>query len=343
MIHISNNKSLTYDEWIRLIDALKIREKLESANSILIKPNFAAGSYVDPVKHCVVDLKLLSDVIEYLAKANQHAKIFIAESDSTGNGFAYLKFQHLCVPESLNISEDARSRVECLDLTRDRLTIVEDKRMKFFSSPQRSLCLSETLCHADFIISLCNLKSHSVTGYTGACKNLFGCLPDFDKSHFHPYIHAVIHDLTLVIKPDLSIVDAFYAMEGNGPVHGGDIDLGYRIFSDNPLEADYYGAKSIGLNPSKVTHINLLAKTTRFCEKTVPAQTMAIKRPYLFLRIMNKIGVAIQCGGQSIAGFGHRIHTCYNFLTLFSALLRPVLLRFMSIERLKQIKNRLIK
>ena len=91
---------------------------------------------------------------------------------------------------------------------------------------------------ADFKVSFANLKTHSVTNYTGASKNLFGCLPDFEKSHYHPYIHNVIHDLVISIAPDLSIVDGFYGMEQNGPCNGFATNFGFTVFADNAVSAD---------------------------------------------------------------------------------------------------------
>ena len=343
MIYINRERSLKSEEWNEILSVLGLCKRLEDAKSVVIKPNFAAGSYVDPLKHCVVDKILLSSVINCIAKTNSRAVIYIAESDSTGNGFAYLKFQHLGIPDTLDVTNDVLDRVRCLDLTRDRLKIIKEEKMKYFSSDGNSLCLSETLCSADFVISLCNLKAHSVTGYTGACKNLFGCLPDFDKSHYHPYIHRVIHDLALVISPSLSIVDGFYAMEGNGPVHGSDKDAGFRIFSDSAVEADLYGSKSIGLNPNQVDHIKFLTKTLEIKENVIPAETVQFKRPVFFLRFMNIVGIRIQGFGQLVAALGHRVHTCYNFLSLCVALFRPVLVKMFGIEKLKNFKKRILK
>lgn len=343
MIYINKEQELTTYEWDKAIVTLSLCGKLKEADSILIKPNFAAGTYVDPRTHCVSDLSLLSKVIELVASTNDHAVIYIAESDSTGNGFAYLKFQHLGIPDSLGLSDIVAERVKCLDLTRDILHVVDRQDMQYFSPTGNTLCLSETLCKADFIISLCNLKAHSVTGYTGACKNLFGCLPDFDKSHYHPYIHKVIHDLVLQIQPDLSIIDGFYAMEGNGPVHGKDKNIGYRIISDNALEADYYGAKSVGLIPERIGYINRLKKTTGFKGETKPVETVAFRKPGVFLRCMNKTGLVIQRIGQSTAHFGHKIHTCNNIVVLGIAIARPLLIKTIGIEKLKKMKRKIMK
>jgi uncharacterized protein (DUF362 family) len=306
--------------------------------------NFASGTSADPKKHIVTDLRLLADVVENIVKTNPIATIYIAESDSTGYGFAYLKFEHLELPESLGLNDSGLDNVQLLDLSRDKLSKVESKQFKYFASPDRQLWLSQTLMTSDFIISLSNLKTHSVTAYTGACKNLFGCLPDFDKSIYHPHIHKVIHDVTLAVMPTLSIVDAFYSMERNGPCSGHDISLGYRVFSDNAVEADIQAALSVGIKPISVKYIRYLSDTTGYSARKESIKShdnvIVLKKPQLFLRIMNFIGLAVQRIGQGISSFGHAIHTCNNPIVLVVTIMRPFLIRVFDMDKLKSMKKK---
>ena len=342
MICINQNRTIELQEWNELIVNLSLGDKLKSAKRILIKPNFAAGGYVDPKNHVVSDLSFLSNIIQLVYQTNPEAEIIIAEADSTGHGFAYAKFEHLGLPDSLDLPPDAE--VDLLDMTRDRLREVKDARFKYYKDFDHQLWLSEKLLQADFVISLSNLKMHTVTGYTGACKNLFGCLPDFDKSPNHTHIHKIIHDLVLAIKPQLSVVDAFYGMEGNGPVQGKDVDSGYRVFSDDPVEADVYAAYTVGYTPYKIGYIRQLCKTESKEKMVDPPQVVKkYRRAGRFARIMNAVGISIQRVGQGIASFGHRIHACTNLIQLGIVIVRPLLLKMFSIEKLREIKRKLIK
>jgi uncharacterized protein (DUF362 family) len=342
MIYLNHNRRIELQEWNEFIGNLSLRDKLKSAKRILIKPNFAAGGYVDPKNHVVSDLSFLSNIIQLAHQTNPEAEIVIAESDSTGHGFAYAKFEHLGLPDSLDLPSDID--VCLLDMTRDRLLEVEDSRFKYYKDFDHQLWLSEKLLQADFVISLSNLKMHTVTGYTGACKNLFGCLPDFDKSSNHTHIHKIIHDLVLAIKPQLSVVDAFYGMEGNGPVQGQDVDSGYRVFSEDPVEADIYAAYTVGYDPYRIGYIKHLCKTEKKEKMMNPPQVVReYKRAGRFVRVMNAIGVCIQRVGQGIASFGHRIHACTNPIQLGIVIVRPILLKMFSIEKLREMKRKLIK
>lgn len=343
MIYINKNREINSEEWREIIDTLNLREKLESAKSIVIKPNFAAGTYVDPKTHVMSDLTLLRSCVLYLAEANDEAVIYIAEADSTGYGFAYLKFEHLGLPESLELPPKVADRVQLLDMTRDRLVRVENERFRLYTSIDRQLCLSRTLMESDFRICLSNLKTHAVTGYTGACKNLFGCLPDFDKSVNHPRIAKVIHDLVIAIQPDLNVVDAFYGMEKNGPVQGIDIDSGYRVFSNDAIEADIYASKTIGYPTKKVGYLKLLSKTYGVSLDSNAEVVREYQKPGAFLRAMNGLGLGIQGCGQAIASFGHRIHSCPTPIVLGITIIRPILLKLFDYEKLKAWKRKILK
>ena len=344
MTQLNNNNIVSELGWTRIFTNLNLIDKLRKVETIVIKTNFASGSTADPKRHIVIDLEFLSDLIKNLCLINHNAILYIAEGDSTDYGFAFLKFEHLGLPGSLYLDESTLKRVQLLDLSRDELVRITDGRFLYFNSINRQLWLSKTLTRADFVISLTNLKTHSITGYTGACKNLFGCLPDTNKSIYHPFIHEVIHDLTLAISPSLSIVDAFYAMERNGPCQGDDIDLGFRLYSDDALEADIQALLSVGLNPLSIKYIKLLTLTNHFDFSAIVEATrnyeLKIRKPQRFLRMMNSVGLTIQRFGQSIASFGHAIHTSNNLLVLMVTIIRPILIGLFGIDELKLIKKK---
>lgn len=343
MRYLNENKDISFQEWTDIIDHLQLADKLLGARTIVIKPNLAAGTYIDSNTHAVSDLNLLRSAIEYFVAVNENAKIYIAESDSTGYGFAYLKFEHLKLPGSLGLSDKALKQVELLDLSRDRLKKFESRELKRFNCIDRQLWLSQTLLNADLIVNFSNLKTHSVTGYTGACKNIFGCLPDFEKYHHHPYIHQVIHDLVIAVKPDLNVVDGFYGMEKNGPVQGIDVNAGFRVFADNPLEADIFAASSVGYPPYKIKYIKFLCKTTGVSIDKRSKVIKPYKKPGIYLRLMNSIGLSIQKTGLRLETFGHRIHSCPTPMILTVTIARPLLLKFFDYEKLKAWKRKILK
>ena len=343
MIALNNEKKITNKYWDKMIISLGLWEDLTTARTVVIKPNFAAGTHIDPKTHVMTDLNLLSTTIKNVHRVNPKANIYIAESDSTGYGFAFLKFEHLSLPMSLELDEDELDRLNLLDLSRDRLVQVENKKFKRYKNIDSQLWLSKTLINADFIINLSNLKTHTVTGFTGACKNLFGCLPDFEKYHNHPFIHQTIHDLVVALQPDLNIVDAFYGMQRNGPVQGEDVNSGYRIFSNDAFEADVYASTTIGYKAQSIKYLRLLSCTMEKSFDTDANIVSKYRRADHFVRVMNCVGLIIQRCGLSIEVFGQRIHTCNNLLNLCITIIRPILLKLFDYEKLKEWKKKLLK
>jgi uncharacterized protein (DUF362 family) len=334
---IDNIYEHSFETFTRLLTRLGHINKLSSAKTIVIKPNFAAGAYIQANSHVVSDIAFLLNMIKIIKCLNSHAKIMIAESDSTQYGYAFLKFSNLGI-DKWNIPG-----VTTLDISRDTLKRVHLSNAQYFNSIERQLWLSETLLEADYFISTANFKSHSITLFSGACKNLFGLLPTMNKEYYHTRIHDVIHDLTIVRKIDLSIVDGFYGLEKNGPVHGIPINLGYRIFSNSPVNADIFCCKAIGLNYKKIKYLRLLYPSLPFkCEEGIEQEIHSrITLPTFGQRFFNAIGLTVQSIGRFIYNFGHKIHCADSPLILFIIIFKPVLLKFFELTTLKKWKRKL--
>ena len=339
MISFCESRHIEIPEWENILEKLCLKEKIINSKRIVIKPNLAAGTKADPVRHICTDMVFLKNIVELCRAVNPSAEILICEGDSTGDGFAYLKFKHFELPEIVDPSGD--KGVKVLDMSRDQLRQLDDKRFLYFSHVE-NLWLSRTFLDADFKISLSNLKTHSVTLYTGVCKNLFGCLPASVKSVYHPYIHQVVHDLTLAIQPDLNVIDAFYAMEENGPVAGKDIDGGVRIFGNEAFEADCYGAALIGIDIKEVKYLKYLQKNCsqiNLDKELINKYGFEADYPQKCLSINNSIGLWIQRRGYGIANTGDRIHIAKTPFRFIVAVFRPLLIKVFGIKKLKNIKR----
>jgi len=324
MFEISRERHLTAEGFSTLMDRVGRSADIRAARTIVIKPNLT-GRATTPGSHIMTDPRLLRDVVVALLAMNANASVLIAESDSRGYVFAYSKFEGLGLPGSLNLDGADRVRVSLLDLSRDRLMQVHNGNFRYFTDV-RSLWLSETLMNADFIVSLANCKTHNLAGFTGTCKNLFGCLPHFDKSPYHPRIHDVVHDVTLAIAPQLSIVDAFAAMEGNGPILGHAVDLGFRAFSSDAIEADVCAACSVGIAPEGVPYLRHL-QATRQCD-IGPSDYPLIGRlapPSASRRVTRRIGVGVQGLGHATVRLGQRVEHSRHGAEIVPALARRAL------------------
>jgi uncharacterized protein (DUF362 family) len=106
------------------------------------------------------------------------------------------------------------------------------------------------------VISAAKLKTHSSTGVTLGMKNLFGLLPDKFKAKYHARgISKVVVDINTVIKPVLTVIDGFVAMEGKGPVDGTPVKMDLIIASTDVVAADATGCRVMGIDPHSLSHI----------------------------------------------------------------------------------------
>ena len=116
---------------------------------------------------------------------------------------------------------------------------------------------------ADKVISLAKMKTHSLTGITGAVKNLFGFILGTSKAQFHLRMQkrddfaTMLIDLHDTIKPTLAIIDGIVGMEGAGPRNGTPIHCGVLIASSCSYAADMVMEQSMGLPPAHTPVIRL--------------------------------------------------------------------------------------
>ena len=134
------------------------------------------------------------------------------------------------------------SEEECVPL----VEFITPKDVEFHDAKRfKSLTVASEIFDYDFIINLPKFKTHGLTGTTGAVKNLFGCVPGILKSQYHfkiktrEYLVDLLHDLAKYIKPGLSIMDAVWAMEGEGgPSQGTPKHMGIVAASTDPFLLD---------------------------------------------------------------------------------------------------------
>ncbi len=71
-------------------------------------------------------------------------------------------------------------------------------------------------------------------------------------------IHRNIVNLAKLTWPDLVVLDAFYCMDGNGPVDGFPVKLEAAVASTDPLKADGIGARLMGIGPESIGYLYYL-------------------------------------------------------------------------------------
>jgi uncharacterized protein (DUF362 family)/ferredoxin len=141
------------------------------------------------------------------------------------------------------------------------LVLFDDDPVRF-DNPEGELFASFTLGRAvaetDVLITLPKFKTHGFMMFTGAVKNLFGCIPGMAKAQYHLKVPdrddfgSMLVDLMLACKPHLAVMDAVVGMEGEGPAGGTPRHIGALLASANCAALDVVCSAMAGLDPMEV-------------------------------------------------------------------------------------------
>ena len=131
----------------------------------------------------------------------------------------------------------------------------------------RQFPIAKAVDSADVLINLPKFKTHSLTGITGAVKNLYGCLPVRRKIEFHlqagdnPEMFAqIIVDVARTVRPNLSIMDAIVGMDGQGPSAGRVRKFGFILTSTDPVALDSVACIIAGIDPLSIHTLRLASE-----------------------------------------------------------------------------------
>ena len=104
----------------------------------------------------------------------------------------------------------------------------------------------EPFLTADKVINFPVAKSHSLTGVTLGMKNWFGILGGA-RNRLHQRIHESLADLADVMRPTLTLIDAYRVLIRNGPTGGSLADVVLKktlVAGTDPVALDAYVAKA---------------------------------------------------------------------------------------------------
>ncbi len=217
-------------------------EKIIPQNAeVLLKPNLLSARTPD---ECVdTNPVFVKAVVEVLKQQTSRIKI----GDSPGG---YVDYQD--VLEKSGIMQMARET---------GIKVVKFEKSKMIAG----LPIAEEVFNADIVISLPKFKTHCLTVITAGVKNCFGCVPGLFKSECHRRnpkaieMSKVVLKVYEIVKPALTILDAIYSLEGEGPAAGSPRHTGLILAGFDAVSIDAVIAHLIGLKPAQVPTTKLAA------------------------------------------------------------------------------------
>lgn len=226
----------------KALDLIDYESALVGYKKVLIKVNFITTKTWD--SGATTDPMVVEAIIQRLKKLP--VEIYVVESDATitnaDKAFEATGMNEMCKQYS----------VQCLNLRH-----VEDKvKIKIPNSECLKDITVPRIVTESAIISAAKMKTHMATKVTLGMKNMFGLLPDKLKFKYHAKgISKVIVDINTVIKPVLTVIDGFVAMEGKGPTDGSPVKMDLIIAGKDVVATDATGARVMGIDPHEISHI----------------------------------------------------------------------------------------
>lgn len=113
---------------------------------------------------------------------------------------------------------------------------------------------------ADVLITVPKVKTHVLTVYTGAVKNLYGTLPGYQKATLHKtfpkpgQFGELIASIYGKLRPRLAIADGVVGMDGDGPSGGRPVGLGFLAASADGVALDAAVCRLLGIRIEAVPY-----------------------------------------------------------------------------------------
>jgi len=253
-----------------------LREALKAADwdrhvrgKVFIKPNLCSKEYIPGA---VTNPQVLFHLVSL--HRDRAEEVVVGES----NGYNYCCNDALKMTGVKEIVKKAGGKT--VNLSNDETVKVQNSKTLFL----RNFSLPKTLVEADSIVDVPVMKTHEFATYSGAIKNLFGCIPDDRRIFLHPKFDMVLHDLIVLLEPQFVVMDATVSMEGNGPNRGIAIPMNLILASSDLLAMDKLCCEIMGIDWAEISYLKFIDKHYQREEtetQIIGEDIEAVKRPFL--------------------------------------------------------------
>lgn len=234
------------------LNAIKAKSLMKQEGmKILLKANLLSAK---PPERAVTTHPLVVRAVIHWLKQFNPSKIYVGDSSGGSSLNSTAVALKTCGIQAVCDEEDAIA------------IAFEKTERKIYPVPNplilNEIASTKLLEEVDLIINLPKIKTHSQCTLTCCIKNMFGTIILTKKAEKHARFPAIdqfasaLVDIYSVSKPQLTVIDGFLAMEGNGPGAGDVVDdLKIIVAGYDGVAMDTLVCKIIGLDPAKVKYI----------------------------------------------------------------------------------------
>jgi len=235
------------------LDLAGLTERFHPGESVLLKPNLLSARSPDEA------VTTHPAVIRAVGKVASASGCVLTLGDSppfAGENAA--RYARLC--ELTGAADAARELGADIARFEESSDTITHPTGRFY----RNFEIARAVLDADLVVSISKLKTHGLTLFTGAVKNLFGCVPGVRKGLFHvqaaedrEVFAQMLVDLLGALKPGTHVMDAIVGMEGEGPNAGAPKPVGLILASSDPVALDAVACEIVGIEPHAIATTRL--------------------------------------------------------------------------------------
>jgi|GEM_PF-2104200 len=258
-VAIIKDNSVNYDTMVSqaLESALGpggIANLVSPGKTVLIKPNLVTNKTL-----AVTDWRVVRALVNQIKQVNGGAGIVIAEGSASNASTTTLTIMAAQGFTATNFPDVTLLDLNDLSAAPTNTYVLED------AVTGESKRAAAIIHNADVYIDMPKMKTHYHAGFTGAVKNLGIGIPPWtlwnvagsntNKGGLHHDIRSEIVDHINCRVPDLTLMDAIQAMEGQGPGSGTAVTMNLVLASKDPVALDAVACSIMGIPPSLITHL----------------------------------------------------------------------------------------
>ncbi|MCX8053160.1 MAG: DUF362 domain-containing protein, partial [Armatimonadetes bacterium] len=230
------------------LDLAELSKVFEGGKSVLVKPNLLSAR---PPEDAVTTHPTIVEAICEVAQRYE-CQVTIGDSPPFA-GENQTRYVNLL--ERTGMTAVARRIGAGITRFEDAVTRISNPTGRFY----RSFEIAQAVMDTNLLVNVPKLKTHGLTGLTGAIKNLFGCVPGIRKGLFHVQaaedretFAQMLVDLASALPRGVHLMDAVTAMEGEGPNAGRARKVKIVLASSDPVALDAVAAAVVGMDPMSI-------------------------------------------------------------------------------------------
>ncbi len=238
---------------------------IRPGQKVLLKPNLISSPKIH--KGGTTHPQIIETLIKVVKKCN--AQVFLSDSPAFGSAIGVSRecgIEEICKRYDVPIIEFKRKKVD----TRNpgiKKYFYQNINSKLRKKISRLSTVTESVRDFDIIINLPKLKSHAQMLFTGAIKNLYGCISGKVKVWRHFLVNNNVEIFSLfvlsiydIVRPEFTIVDAVDVLESRDSQNGGVKRRGILFGGINCVSIDTVISHYIGQEISDVPILNTARK-----------------------------------------------------------------------------------